>query len=316
MTPDRSRWTCCKQSKGWRGLCLLQPLLLRSEISLFWCTSCARDFYSHLIRLYQDRRISWKCKRLKHLFWMILKKNLKMQQCKILLKFWRYINVLWKYSNIPVPVNTISIWNVVSRFVDEPKSYSKKIICFWSGRIQNMILQDVDPSLCTHLIYDGIYWADMLQTDFNTTLEEFAALKDKNRDLKTLVKLEGSHFVFENYEDYPYKFKASQRNKFVRNVIQYLRRYNVDGLNLHWTFPVVRMSNPVEEYQQLMQVKITIYGYFLKKKSTLSAVLKLDYGIIMCCSVVRVQIEIMDCYCYAILLYVWMTLCMYAHALA
>ncbi len=38
-------WTRCKQSNNWRvrvegG----EPLLLRSEISLFWRTSCARDF--------------------------------------------------------------------------------------------------------------------------------------------------------------------------------------------------------------------------------------------------------------------------------
>ncbi len=33
------------QSKDWRGQTYLQPLLLRSEISLFWRTSCARDFF-------------------------------------------------------------------------------------------------------------------------------------------------------------------------------------------------------------------------------------------------------------------------------
>ncbi len=35
------RWTCCKQSK----VRPLQPLLLRSEISFFWRTSCSRDFF-------------------------------------------------------------------------------------------------------------------------------------------------------------------------------------------------------------------------------------------------------------------------------
>ncbi len=46
--PDRSHsdsWTCCKQSKGWRRLRPLQPLPLRSEISLFCCTSCAWVFF-------------------------------------------------------------------------------------------------------------------------------------------------------------------------------------------------------------------------------------------------------------------------------
>ncbi len=39
-----TQWPYCKQSKDWRGQIYLQPLLLRSEISLFWRTSCARGF--------------------------------------------------------------------------------------------------------------------------------------------------------------------------------------------------------------------------------------------------------------------------------
>ncbi len=39
-----TQWWYCKQSKDWRGQTYPQPLLLRSEISLFWRTSCVRDF--------------------------------------------------------------------------------------------------------------------------------------------------------------------------------------------------------------------------------------------------------------------------------
>ncbi len=39
-------WRYCKQSKDWRGQTYLQPLLLNSEVSLFWRTSGARDFLS------------------------------------------------------------------------------------------------------------------------------------------------------------------------------------------------------------------------------------------------------------------------------
>ncbi len=41
-----TQWPYCKQSKDWRRQTSLQPLVLRSEISFFWRTSCARDFYS------------------------------------------------------------------------------------------------------------------------------------------------------------------------------------------------------------------------------------------------------------------------------
>ncbi len=40
-----TQWRYCKQSKDWRrGQTYPQPLLLCSEISLFWRTPCARDF--------------------------------------------------------------------------------------------------------------------------------------------------------------------------------------------------------------------------------------------------------------------------------
>ncbi len=40
-----TQWRYCKQSKDWRGQTYFQPLLLRSEISLYWRTSCAGDFF-------------------------------------------------------------------------------------------------------------------------------------------------------------------------------------------------------------------------------------------------------------------------------
>ncbi len=40
-----TQWRYCKQSKDWKGQTYLQPLILHSEISLFWRTSCARNFF-------------------------------------------------------------------------------------------------------------------------------------------------------------------------------------------------------------------------------------------------------------------------------
>ncbi len=49
-----TQWRHCEQSKDWKGQTYHQPLLLRSEISLFWRTSYARDFlfsFLSLVRL-------------------------------------------------------------------------------------------------------------------------------------------------------------------------------------------------------------------------------------------------------------------------
>ncbi len=40
-----TKWPYCKPSKDWRRQTSLQPLVLRSEISLFWRTNCAWDFF-------------------------------------------------------------------------------------------------------------------------------------------------------------------------------------------------------------------------------------------------------------------------------
>ncbi len=58
-----TQWRYCKQSKDWRGQIYHQPLLLRSEISLFWRTSCARDFFLYeyqikgFYKLYQSMQL-------------------------------------------------------------------------------------------------------------------------------------------------------------------------------------------------------------------------------------------------------------------
>ncbi len=54
-----TQWRYCKQSKGWRGQTYPQPLLLCSEISLFWRTSCARDFFFLFFKPLDFLYFSW-----------------------------------------------------------------------------------------------------------------------------------------------------------------------------------------------------------------------------------------------------------------
>ncbi len=59
VTPYRSHSDpmAILQSKDWRGLTYPQPLLLRSEISLFWCTSCSRYFLYSFVYIFC---LSWR----------------------------------------------------------------------------------------------------------------------------------------------------------------------------------------------------------------------------------------------------------------
>ncbi len=55
VTPHRSHSDpmAVLQTKDWRGQTYLQPLLPGSEISLFWCTSCTREFFQILKAIFK-----------------------------------------------------------------------------------------------------------------------------------------------------------------------------------------------------------------------------------------------------------------------
>lgn len=105
--------------------------------------------------------------------------------------------------------------------------------------------EDIDPFACTHLIYafatidphsyeliprDEEY--DVVQGGYRA----FTGLKHKNPDLKILLSVGG------NQEDNTHRFSnlissASKRRHFITSVINILKQYNFDGLDLHVQYP-------------------------------------------------------------------------------
>ncbi|XP_016929885.3 chitinase-3-like protein 1 [Drosophila suzukii] len=135
---------------------------------------------------------------------------------------------------------------------------SKNVVCYqgtWSvyrPGLGKFGVEDIDPFLCTHLIYAflGIdetgqlrvidAYLDLEDNGGRGNIKSFNALKLKNPVLKTLVAVGGW-----NEGSKRFSLVASdplKRAKFVDDVVRFLQRHGFDGLDLDWEYPGQRHS--------------------------------------------------------------------------
>jgi GH18 family chitinase len=112
---------------------------------------------------------------------------------------------------------------------------------------------NIDPSLCTHLYY-AFANIDLKtrspspfeENDIESPMgmyEEFNRLKLKNRRMKTLLSLGGASVDSTQFQ---MAFGPSQiRREFIRNTIKYLRKYQFDGLDVDWEFPITETDRQI-----------------------------------------------------------------------
>ena len=121
-----------------------------------------------------------------------------------------------------------------------------KVICYWANRhmsgTNKHTPEDIDPTLCTH-IHHAFHVLDAINNVIKDSAgpqpdiyKRLQALKQKNPDIKIIASLGGAGQPDVKYS----KLVNNQtlRAAFIINTITYLRKYQFDGLDLDWEYPV------------------------------------------------------------------------------
>ncbi|XP_072336044.1 probable chitinase 10 isoform X3 [Scyliorhinus torazame] len=137
-------------------------------------------------------------------------------------------------GSYPLAKTLKAVLNTVSSF---------KLLCYyleWSAQsFENIRFspENIDPYLCTHLVFSpGTRTDQVTEWKDEPLYKKFNDLKDKNKNLKTLLQ-----FGIKRFTDMA--TTRENRERFISAIIIFLRKQRFDGLDLDWRLPAHRGSS-------------------------------------------------------------------------
>ncbi|XDV51648.1 hypothetical protein PO909_020490 [Leuciscus waleckii] len=149
-----------------------------------------------------------------------------------------------------------------------------RLVCYFTNWSQyragtaRYLPENVDPNLCTHLIYAFAiinYANNIAASEWNdlALYSTFNALKNKNPKLKTLLSVrdqDSSQFsnMLSNWRN---------RQAFIKSSIEFLRKYNFDGLDLDWEHKGTPETRPEDKLKFTLLCKELLEAFLAESQS-------------------------------------------------
>jgi len=165
--------------------------------------------------------------------------------------------------------------------------HSKVVVCYW-GTWANyrpgkgkFTPEDIDPSLCTHLIYSFVgleektstiksldTWMDLEDNYALGGFKKAVDLKLEYPHLKVSVAIGGWNEGSKTYSGMAKN--PMKRRKFARSALQFVMKYQFDGLDLDWEYPAKRGGVP-EDKENFILMLADLHSIFKKNRLLLTA---------------------------------------------
>uniref|UniRef100_A0A452UDG5 Oviduct-specific glycoprotein n=1 Tax=Ursus maritimus TaxID=29073 RepID=A0A452UDG5_URSMA len=148
-------------------------------------------------------------------------------------------------------------------------SAAHKLVCYFTSWAQgrpspaSVLPRDLDPFLCTHLIFafasmnDNQIVAKDPQDEI--TYPEFNKLKQRNGELRTLLSIGGWNFGTSRFTNM--LSTLSNRERFIDSVISLLRKHKFDGLDLFFLYPGLRGSPKSDRWSFLLLIEELLFAF-------------------------------------------------------
>ncbi|XP_040579721.1 probable chitinase 2 [Lepeophtheirus salmonis] len=150
--------------------------------------------------------------------------------------------------------------------------HNKVVVCYW-GTWSNyrpkdgaFKPEDIDASLCTHLIYSfaGLDeteskiksldpWMDLEENYGLAGYRKVTDLKYSRPDLKVSIAIGGWNEGSKKYS--AMARDAEKRALFVESVVNFLNKYNFDGLDIDWEYPAKRGGVPDDKKNFILLIQ-------------------------------------------------------------